>query len=160
MTIVSQSFLFPTSTSPSSDSPAPRDSVSLPGKHSQVCVQQLWGASSSVALAEEWPANQVIQTGEDPKPWSPAHQPAGTWGCGLLPVHSRQRSGHSLCHCQAYSHREGRLTQPSSPPVCHALLQHNCPAHLGETWVQLGPNHWLLCALPASRRCVYIHKCV
>lgn len=135
--------------SPSSDSAAPRDSVPVPGKHSQVCVQQLRGASPRVALAEERQSHQAIQTGEDPEPRGPAHQPAGSGGCGLLPVHSRQRAGHGLCHSQADSHREGRSAQPSASSVCHSLLQHIRPAHLGETRVQLGPNHRLLSALPA-----------
>lgn len=115
-------------------------------------MQQHRGAFSSSSLAQERPARQVIQAGQEPKPRGSAHQPAGTGGCWLLPVHSRQWTGDSMCHCQADGHREGRAAQHPSPPDCHAVLQHICPAHLGEARAQLGPDHRLLRSLSASYR--------
>lgn len=149
--------LFPAWNSPSSDCTAPRDSVPVPGQHCQVRVQQHRWAFSSTVLAQGRPARQVIQAGQEPKPRGSAHQPAGTGGCWLLPVHSRQRTGHSMCHRQAHSHREGRSPQRPSPPDCHTVLQHICPAHLGEAWAQLRPDHWLLRSLSASYRSVSVH---
>lgn len=142
--------LCPTFNSAPGDCPAPRDGVLVPGQHRKVCVQQHGRAPASPALAQERTAHQVVQTGQEPKPRGPAHQPAGAGGRGLLPVHSRERTGDSVRHCQADGHREGGSAQRSSPPDCHALLQHLRPAHLGETRAQLGPDHRLLRSLSAS----------
>lgn len=146
--------LFCSSNSSSSHSPAARDGLPFPGKHSQVRVQQLWGAGSGAALAEERSVHQVVQAGQEPNPGGPAHQPARARGCRLLPVHCRQRAGHGVRHRQADGHSEGGFAQPAPPPDCRPLLQHQRPADLGETRVQLGPDHRLLCALPTCRRWV------
>lgn len=149
--------LCPTWNSTTGDCPAPRDSVPVPGQHCQVRVQQHRWAFSGTALAQERPACQVIQAGQEPKPRGSAHQPAGTGGCRLLPVHCRQWTGDSMRHRQADGHREGRSAQRPSPSDCHAVLQHVCPAHLGEARAQLGPDHWLLRPLSASYRSASVH---
>lgn len=150
--------LFRSSNSSSSHSPAPGDGLPFQGKHGQVRVQQLWGASAGAALAEERPAHQVVQTGQEPNLGSPAHQPAGAGGRRLLPVHRRQRAGDGVRHGQADGDREGGSAQPAPPPDCRPLLQHQRPAHLGEARVQLGPDHRLLRALPTCGRCVPPHS--
>lgn len=138
--------------SASGDRPTPRDGVLVPGQHCQVRVQQHGRAPTGAPLAQERPAHPVFQTGQEPKPWGPAHQPAGPWRCWLLPVHSRQQAGDSVRHCQADGHREGRPAQRPSPPECYALLQHVRPTRLGETRAQLGPDHRLLRSLSTSHR--------